>query len=87
MVSLQRISRQSDGECTWVTYEENAAGFHNIEIRTCLVHSTEDRTDTERSNGGIKGIHLDILSKALGYILRGKPSITLLKRAKGISAP
>jgi hypothetical protein len=55
-----------------MTYEENTTWFHNIEIRTCLVHSTEDRADTERPDGGIEGIHLDVLSETLRYILQGK---------------
>lgn len=45
-----------------MTYEENTAWFHDIEIRTRLVHPAEDRADAERPDGGIEGIHLDILS-------------------------
>jgi len=63
-----------------MTYEENTTRFHNIEIRSCLVHSTEDRADAERPDGRIEGIHLDILSEAFGYILQGETSTTQLSR-------
>lgn len=53
-----------------MTYKENTAGFHDIEVGTCLVHSADDRADTERSNGGIQGIYLNILSETLRYILQ-----------------
>ena len=53
-----------------MTYKENAAGFHDIEMGSCLVNSAEDRADTERPNGGVQGIHLDILSKTLRHILQ-----------------
>jgi len=55
-------------------YEENTAGFNHIEIRTCLVHPTEDRADTERPDGRIEGIHLDVLPETFRYILQGETS-------------
>ena len=53
-----------------VTYKKNTAGFHDVEIRPRFVHSAEDRADTKRSNGGIQGIDLNILSETLCYILQ-----------------
>jgi len=69
MVSLWCISWRSNGN-TPMTYKENTTWFHNVEIRTRRVDSTDNRADTERPDGGIEGIDLDVLSEALRYILR-----------------
>ena len=60
------------------THKENTTGFHDIEIGSCLVNSTEDCADTERSDGGIQGIHLGILSQTLRYILR-RDKLTIVR--------
>lgn len=62
-----------------MTYKENTAWFHNVEIRTCLVHSAKDRADTKRPDGGIEGIHLNILPETLRHILRRPRLATELK--------
>ena len=84
MVPLWSVNRWSNRGYAPTAYKENTAGLHDIEIRTCLVHSTEDCADTERPDRGVQGIHLDILSKAFGYVLRSRMSTTWLESDRAI---
>ena len=57
-----------------MTYEENTAWFYNIEIGTCLIHPAEKRANTERPDGRIEGVDLNVLSETLCYVLQGNIS-------------
>lgn len=54
-----------------MTYEENSAWFHNVEIGTCLIYPTENRADTEGPDGRVEGVDLNVLSETLSYVLQG----------------
>jgi len=65
-LSLGKLSAFAYGS-TMVS-EENTAWFYNIEIGTCLIYPTEKRADTERPDGRIEGVDLNVLSEALCYV-------------------